>query len=139
MKYPFYNFDAELDHNTMEKRKFTRFRTQDDAYAALRGKFTKVGKICDISMNGLAFRYLAEKMSDEKSNQVDIFLSNNGFHLAGVPCTVLYNKKEAISNSDAVSPYRCGLKFERVNEEQESKLEFFLNNHTIGDVLSYGS
>jgi c-di-GMP-binding flagellar brake protein YcgR len=118
----------------MEKRKFTRFRAQDDAFATLRGDYSKVGKIYDISLNGLAFRYLAEKMSNENISHVDIFLTNNGFHLSDLPCTIVYDEKEPISNSNVVSPYRCGLKFEKMNEEQQNKLEFFLNNHTTGKV-----
>jgi len=118
----------------MEKRKFTRFRAQGDAYAALQGNFSKVGKIYDISLNGLAFRYLAEKMSNETFTHVDIFLTDNGFHLSGVHCSVVYDEKESISNSHVVSPYRCGLKFEHTSEEQQLKLEFFLNNHTTGKV-----
>jgi len=123
---------SEWKHNDMEKRKFTRFLPQDDAYAALRGDFAKVGKIYDISLNGLAFRYLAEKMSHEKFTHVDIFLSNNGFHLSGVSCAVIYDAKETINNQHAVSPYRCGLKFERVDDEQQNKLEFFIDNYTKG-------
>ena len=121
----------------MEKRKFTRFRPQDGAYAALRGGFTKVGRIYDISLNGLAFRYLAEKMSDEKFTHVDIFLSNNGFHLSGVGCDVIYDAKESISTSPSVSAYRCGVKFEKVDEEQQNKLEFFLNNYTTEVLPSW--
>ena len=119
----------------MERRKFTRFRVQNNAYAALRGSYTKVGKIYDISLNGLAFRYLAEKVFSETFNRVDIFLSNNGFHLFGVPCRVVCDEKEGVYISPMITPYRCGLKFEGLNEEQQNKLEFFLNNHTTG-VLS---
>lgn len=113
----------------MERRKFTRFRPQDGAYAALRGDFTKVGKIYDISLNGLAFRYFAEKTQDENFFHVDIFLTNNGFHLAGVPCTIIYDVKEATFGLDGVLPYRCGMKFGSLIEEQENKLKYFLNNH----------
>ena len=126
---------SEWNLNNMEKRKFTRFLVQDDAFAALRGNFSKVGKIYDISLNGLAFRYLAEKMSNETFTHVDIFLSNNGFHLSDVSCTVVYDERESISNSNVVSPYRCGLKFGPLNEEQQNKLDLFLNNHTT-EVLS---
>jgi c-di-GMP-binding flagellar brake protein YcgR len=127
---------AKWKHNDMERRKFTRFRVQVDSYAALRGNFSKVGKIYDISMNGLAFRYLAEKMSNETFNHVDIFLTNNGFHMSGVHCTVVYDEKESISNSHVVSPYRCGLKFDALEEEHQNKLEFFINNHTTGVLPS---
>ena len=118
----------------MERRKFTRFRAQDDAFAALRGDYSKVGKIYDISLNGLAFRYLAEKVCDDEFTHVDIFLSNNGFHLSGVPCAVVYDQKEFTSNSHSVSAYRCGLQFEPLRGEQQVKLEFFLNSHTIGKI-----
>jgi len=125
-----------MEINDMEKRKFTRFRAQDDAFAALQGNYNKVGKIYDISLNGLAFRYLAEKRSSETFTHVDIFLTTNGFHLSGLPCSVIYDEKESISNSSVVSPYRCGLKFEPLKEEQQNKLEFFLNNHTTEVLLS---
>jgi len=120
----------------MERRKFTRFRTQDNAFAALRGDFTKVGKIYDISLNGLAFRYLAEQMSEEEYTHVDIFLSYNGFHLPSVPCTIIYNVKESTSDSLSISPYRCGLSFKPLKQEVQNKLDYFLNNHTTGDLSS---
>lgn len=118
----------------MEKRKYIRFQTQDNAFAALRGDFIKVGKIYDISLNGLGFRYLTEKMSDEKFTRVDIFLSGNGFHLPSLPCTVIYDVKESTSSSNAISPYRCGLKFEPLKEKDQNKLEFFINNYTTGKI-----
>jgi PilZ domain len=119
----------------MEKRKFTRFRTQNNAFGALRGDFTKVGKIYDISLNGLAFRYLAEQMSEEEYNHVDIFLSDNGFYLQAVPCTVIYLVKESTSSLLSISPYRCGLSFKPLEPELQNKLDYFLNKHTTG-VLS---
>ena len=118
----------------MERRRFTRFKVKDDAYAALRGNYTKVGKICDISLNGLAFNYLAEKIYDETLNLVDIFLSKNGFHLSGVPCTVVCDQEECAYSSPVITQYRCCLKFERLNEEHSDKLEFFINNHTTGVI-----
>lgn len=118
----------------MERRKFTRFQVQDNAYAALRGNYTKVGKIYDISLNGLAFRYLAEKVFSENFNRVDIFLSNNGFHLSGVPCSVVCDERECTYISPTITPYRCGLKFEGLNEKQKNELEFFLDNYTKGEV-----
>lgn len=123
----------------MERRKFTRFLAQDGSFAALQGNLSKVGKIYDISLNGLAFRYLAEKISDETFTKVDIFLTNNGFHLAGIPCTIIYDVKESTFGLNEVSPYRCGLGFGRVDEEQQNKMEFFINNHTTGVLPSKGS
>jgi hypothetical protein len=116
----------------MERRKFTRFEVRDDAFAALRGNFSKVGKIYDISLNGLAFRYLAKETSETTYTHVDIFLSSNGFHLADISCSVVYDEKESISDSNTISPYRCGLQFKALRASQQDQLEFFLNNHTMG-------
>jgi hypothetical protein len=129
-------FPENRDQDSMERRKFTRFRVQDNAYAALREDFSKLGKIYDIGLNGLAFRYLAEKISDKTFSHVDIFLTNNGFHLAGVPCRIIYDVKESTSILNKVSPYRCGLKFEQNDEEQKNKIAFFINHHTTGVLLS---
>jgi hypothetical protein len=117
----------------MERRKFTRFRVQDDAFAALRGNFSKVGKIYDISLNGMAFRYLDKNTAEEKYSQVDIFLTNNGFHLIGVPCTIIYDVEELkyFKNNEVV-PHRCGVKFGSLKEEQQNNLEFFINNCSTG-------
>ena len=123
----------------MERRKFTRYRTQDDAYAALRGTSTKVGKINDISLNGLAFKYLANKVCDETFNCVDIFLSGNGFHLSDVSCAVVCDEEDCVYDSHGITLYRCGLKFVGLNEEQGDKLEFFINNYTTGILSSKGS
>jgi len=128
-----YHLTAKRERFNMERRKFTRFRVQDDGFAALRGNFTKVGKIYDISLNGLAFRYLAEKITKEIFSQVDIFLTNNGFHLTGVPCTIIYDVKESTYfKNNKVFPHRCGMKFGSLNEAQQNSLNFFISNYTIG-------
>ena len=115
----------------MERREHIRLRAQDDAYAVLGGDFSKVGKVYDISLNGLAFTYLKDKVSNDTFTHVDIFLSDNGFYLSEVPCTIVYDANEPISDANAVSPYRCGLKFEPLKAEHEDKLAFFLNHHVL--------
>ena len=119
----------------MERRKFTRFQAQDNAFAAIRGNFTKVGKIYNISLNGMAFRYLAEKTAKEihSHSQVDIFLTNNAFNLIGAPCSIIYDVNEStyFKNNEIIS-HRCGIKFGSLKEEDKENLEFFINNHTTG-------
>ncbi len=116
----------------IENRKYTRFETQDNAYAAPRGQRTKVGKIVDISLNGLAFRYLAEEKSTEAHEKVDIFLSENGFHLPDVSCTVLYDVKETTDGPSEISHYRCGLMYDPLEAASQDKLAYFVDHHTTG-------
>lgn len=116
----------------MERRKFTRFKAQDDAYAAIRGDYTKVGKIYDISINGLAFKYFSDEVSDEKINYVNIFLSNDVFFINDIPCTVVCIEDECAYNSNIIKSSRCGLKFEQLNETQLNELGYFLDKYTTG-------
>ena len=121
----------------MERRKFTRFRVQDDAFAALRGNYTKVGRIYDVSLDGMAFRYIAEKIPKETFAKVDIFLTDNGFNLIGVPCSIVYDVKEStFSTNTEVFPYRCGIKFGSLNEAQQNSLDYFMSNYATGVLVS---
>ena len=122
---------------TIERRKYVRFIAQDNAFAALR--FKKVGKVNDISIKGLAFSYLSETIKNGPypySSKVDIFLSENGFHLSNVPCKVVYDIPGPTSGKNhSVIMYRCGLEFSKLGRNQSELLEFFIKKHTIG-VLS---
>jgi hypothetical protein len=118
----------------MKERKYTRFETQDNAYAALRGQETKIGKISDISANGVAFRYLAEEKSTEEYGKADIFLSQNGFHLSDVPCSVVYDREESPDSSYGIKPYRCGLMFDQLEGESQERLDYFISHYTTGEV-----
>jgi hypothetical protein len=45
----------------------------------------------------------------------------------------VYDLAEENSGNTRVSPYRCGLQFKPLNEEQQDKLEYFLDNCTAGE------
>ncbi len=120
----------------IEQRKYVRFLPQDDTFAALRSGFKKVGKVNDISIKGLAFSYLSEtveKDPDPYSYQVDIFLSENKFHLSNVPCKIVYDVPDSIYGKDyGIMMHRCGLLFKELTSLQSELLESFINKHTMG-------
>jgi len=113
----------------MENRKHTRLLAQDDSHVQLKGEETRVGKISDISSGGLSFSYLPGKKNGEGFKHVDIYLTQNGFKLSDVPCTIVYDEKEG-SNGDTL--HRCGLRFEEMPDEHSSKLNYFLSHFTKG-------
>jgi hypothetical protein len=118
----------------VERRKYVRFLAQDNTFAALRIGFKKVGKIDDISINGLAFSYLSETVgvgSDRHLTQVDIFTSGNNFHLSNVPCKIVYDIQDPTSGKyTGLMMCRCGLKFNEPTKSQSEQLELFIKNHT---------
>jgi hypothetical protein len=119
-----------------EQRKDKRYIAQDNAFAALRSEFKKVGRINDISIKGLSFSYLSELIEsglDYDSSQVDIFLSEeDGFYLSHVPCKVI----SEIPDPKFIGNYmlkmcRCRLNFGKLSKNQLKQLKFFIKNHTI--------
>lgn len=127
----------------IDKRKYNRFLTQKDAFAAL--GFSTVGKVKDISMGGLAFEYLnISENSDQLSShgdafeplQLTVFLSKNDFHLPNVLCKIIYDINAPVSDSSqkfitSLKSRLCGVKFGTLSEDIMAGLEFFLKNHTI--------
>lgn len=124
----------------IEQRKYIRFSVQDNAFAALRGGFDKVGKVNDISKNGLAFSYLIEGIkagSDRDYSEVDIFLSKDRFHLEKVPCKIVYDIQDPkLDKNYSMIKCRCGLQFGELNNSQSELLELFLKNYTTGPLSS---
>jgi hypothetical protein len=81
----------------VEQRNYIRFSVHDKTFAALGGGFETVGKVNDISIKGLTLSYLCERKKGallRGFSVIDIFLSENNFHLSKVPCKIVYDIKE---------------------------------------------
>ena len=119
-----------------ERRKFGRFLAQDRAFAVLRPDFARLGKIKDISEGGLSFEYVAYQEEEQDASELDIFLSEGGFHLSKMPCSIIYDirMREKYEVSARIQRRRCGLRFGRLTKAQARQLDFFLENHTRGSA-----
>ena len=121
-----------------ESRKYTRFLAEEDVYAALGINFTKVGKIKDISIGGLAFEYIdCTENCVQDFSIVAIFHSHNEFHLPNLACRLICNLaiSAEIDDSQFIRQYaihRCAIQFGDITENQRKQLEFFINHYTCG-------
>lgn len=120
-----------------EQRIHERLIPKDNAFAALGRKYAIVGKIKDISMDGLAFEYIAGEELRKGESSLDIFLVGTEFHLYKLPCKVIYNIDLYIPqiNNHLVKIYttkRCGVKFRKLTNDLKVLLDFFLKYHTKG-------
>lgn len=128
-----------------EKRKYVRFLAGPNAYAALGSSFTKIGKIRDISMGGLAFEYFSgTEDSNRHDTTVTIFLTVNNFYLEKLPCLMVCDHEKWDSNasnmlSTSYHVKRCSVQFMTISDDQRHQLEYFLNNFTQGIVPSENS
>ncbi|MCP4111686.1 MAG: PilZ domain-containing protein [Desulfobacteraceae bacterium] len=121
----------------LDKRKFSRFLAQHNAFVALGHSFARVGKVKNISRGGLTFEYVSDNNSEGDASQLYVFLSEHGFHLSDIPCKIVYDIPVG-------SPYvyktfnqtfitkRCGVVFGNIPNHKKSQLDFFLKNHTTG-------
>ena len=123
----------------VDRREYIRFLVHDNTFATLGSVFDKVGKVNDISIQGLSFSYLSESIetgSDSDSSRVDIFLSKNGFYLTNVPCKIVYDIPNHISGKNhSVMMYRCGLYFGKLPKIQLKLLDIFIKKYAT-EVLA---
>lgn len=124
---------------TIERRKYIRFLSNEKTFAALRSGFDKVGRVLDISINGLAFLYILEEAIIVEPFQVDIFQSENGFYLSNIPCRVVYDLPVTEKKYDSIiQPRRCGLCFGKLSEKEYKNLMRYMREATTVAVIRRG-
>ena len=118
-----------------EKRKTERFIPQENTFAAFGSNPLRVGKVKDISNDGLSFEYLYDSELDSSGKLVDIWMSGVKYALRDVPCSKVYDIRPATDyeNHPFTSTIinRCGLQFGAPSADQSAKLSSFIRDHTI--------
>ena len=122
---------------TVDRRRHKRFLAPDGAFTILLQKphLTLLGKILDISRQGLSFRYLGCERQVPLPSKVGIVLHSHNFHLREILVKTVSNI-EYKNNNRSESIFRCSLRFTRLTEEQKFELEHFIRNYTKGVVGS---
>jgi len=117
---------------TVERSKYKRYRVPKGVYVGVRPDYEKVGQIIDISMEGLAFSYLPTKKRSNRPSELDIFLSGDNFRLEKVPFETV---SDFVLNEVPFSGIRrCSVRFRDLTDSQRSQLDYFIQNHTLGEV-----
>lgn len=121
-----------------EKRKYIRFIARPDTYAALGARFTKVGKVSQISVGGLAFEYIPiTEAREPDSTKLTLFLCDKDFFLPDLPCRVISDGLDCAFDRDPESgPFytvnKCAVQFKAISEAQKRGLEYLLTHLTLG-------
>ena len=120
-----------------ERRKFTRFLVPENVYAALGPSFSKVGRIKDLGIGGLAIEYITDEDSVPGNSHVDIFSREEEFYLSKLPCKIVYDDPIEPCAGPQVSGLtrkHCGVQFYRFTSRLRKRLEGFLKVGTIGAI-----
>lgn len=121
--------------NFIDRRKHKRYQVQDGAFAALiSGSNAKLGLICDICEEGLAFRYVVDSSDTEnecadKPCTLDILFDTEGYFLESIPCTTIWERPLQTEDSFShLAVKKCSVHFSTLTAEQRTKLTDFIDN-----------
>jgi len=120
----------------VEKRKFTRFKLKDLAFALLKSdSYEELGKIINISKGGLALQYLVEDNQIKEAVELDIVLANNDFYIKKLPCKTI-SDFEMINKIyfSSLKMKRHSIKFGELDNNQTSELDYFIEQHAISET-----
>ncbi len=125
-------FNRNSQSRSKERRKHKRFQLPQGVFVGIGPHFTKLGRLRDLNMGGLAFRYIGRGDSTNGS-YVDIFMDEGHFFLGNVPIKVISDVEvvEKASFSSAALR-RCAVKFKKLTRQQKAKLKEFIENHSVG-------
>jgi len=92
---------------------------------------SKLGQIKDISMNGLAFKYLADEARSNGVGELDIIIRQDCLCVKSIPIQPVSDFELAKENAfSTVRLRQPGVQFGELTSEQSAQLEFILKNHT---------
>jgi hypothetical protein len=114
-----------------ERRKFTRFKGKDDAFAAFikTNELINMGRIQNISMGGLCVQYVSTNEDCKGCSEMKIFGNSDRFiHLNRVRCRIVYDHEVPEGLWERVSTRLCGVEFESLSARQLSLLQEFIDH-----------
>ena len=128
-----------MDNDTafVERREHKRFPLQGDGVALLRSASshaTIVGEIIDISVDGVAFRYISGEEPSNGSSELSLVSADHSFYLGNLPIKMVSDLEMAKIPFGAVSTRRRGVKFGDLRQSQRFALQHFIRNYTVGEA-----
>jgi hypothetical protein len=95
-----------------------------------RSKPIKLGRINNISMGGLVFRYIESQVQSNESSVLDILFADCGFYLGNVSFKTISDI--ALPEDvpiDSVKMKQLRVQFKKITPHQKIQLDYFIRNH----------
>lgn len=121
----------------LERRKLKRFQARHGVFVILRPSDTGLGRLIDISMDGLTLEYITTQEPKIQPTELEIFLTNSPFRLYEIPCKTITDVLTFQTNDRSLSKRRRGIQFGELTPGQVAQLEYFIQNHTTGELQVY--
>jgi hypothetical protein len=113
-----------------ERRKNRGLQAPEDVFASLGPHFTRIGKVVELSPNGLAFLHTGRGVPPKKT-RVEIFNAEGDFYIGKVPVETVADKPILDERvPDSGTKRKCILKFTELTPRQKVELEDYLEKQT---------
>ncbi len=111
-----------------ERRKFHRYKLSEENFA---GAYPYVGEIADLSIDGLAFRYLGLGQPESETRYLSLY-GREGGCLSGLACRIVADRvvprRSSLSN---IFVHERRVQFVNLSAEQRKCLSEFIENYRI--------
>lgn len=124
-----------MSNQRVARRKHKRFQAPRGTFVRVGPDFVKIGLLGDISIGGLAFRYVGNGEALIGSF-VELFMAEGDFYLSNLPIDIVSNIElvgDIFSNSDETLR-RCSVKFNKLTPRQTAKLKEFIESHAVDEA-----
>jgi hypothetical protein len=128
--------------DTKEHRKHQRYQVPEGSFVTLGPSKAVMGQILDISMGGLAFRYINNHSEAPKQESyADIYLTEGDVCVSSVPIRAVsdFDAPDTVTRkADGPLPVscrgmrRCGVEFGEMTQSQVSQLAQCIQSQSIG-------
>jgi hypothetical protein len=103
------------------------------AFTVIKSKPPRMGRIVEISRNGLTFDYIENDEICSRKAEMDILVVDDNFHIRRLPFELV---KDALLEADvpfnSLTMKRMTVQFNSLTYHQKRKLDHFLEHYTSG-------
>jgi hypothetical protein len=119
-------------YSGQERRRHPRFRATENLFALIKNHSEHVGRVIDISIGGLSFRYIEDEPITKKETWLDLFSSRDKFFLHDIPVRTVSDVAVGGDIPFSTIPVRQrSLQFLDTTPHRVRLIDHFLDRHTI--------
>jgi hypothetical protein len=123
-----------MQEERVERRKYKRFRVPIGVFLSFGPDDSRLGEIIDISMSGLAYRYLATEEQPNRARRLDIFLTDDDSYVDDVSFETVWDFRTCEIPFTPVTMRRSGVQFGELTHSQIARLEHLIDNHALRET-----
>jgi len=111
-----------------ERRKHYRFKPQDYVFASLNPQSHVLGRIVDISMDGLAFCYPAKEKLTDESSSLTISWGDGESRIEGIPFKIVWDRRFSDNASPGGMVRHCGVRFAGLSGDKKALIDSLIQD-----------